>query len=85
MLEIEPGLGADPRGLYRETGVEPDRAEEVLGELGDVHEIGKRDFRLDHPKFGEVSTRVRVFCAKSWTEGVDAAHRQTIRLDLQLS
>jgi selenocysteine-specific elongation factor len=39
MLEIEPTLGADVRGIYRETGVVPERAETILNDLaasGDI-------------------------------------------------
>ena len=59
--------------------------EEGFGEIGIVGQRSKRHFWLDHPKLGEVTRGVRIFCSKGRTEGVHATHRATVRFEFQLT
>ena len=43
----------------------------VPSELHIVIQVGKSDFRLDHPEFSRVTSGVRIFSAECGTEGVN--------------
>mmetsp|Transcript_15972 Transcript_15972/g.44172 ORF Transcript_15972/g.44172 Transcript_15972/m.44172 type:complete len:530 (-) Transcript_15972:142-1731(-) len=45
--------------------------EVVLGQVDVVGQIGETNLGFDHPKLGQVTSRVRVFGPKGWAEGVD--------------
>src|SRR5690606_7558669 len=64
-------------------------AEEMLdvlfGKLHVAFEIAKGHFRLDHPKFREVTRRKRIFRAERRPERVDVGERARVCLAAELS
>ena len=62
-----------------------DVLQERLGQVRVGREVGERDLRLDHPELGQVPRRVGFLGAERRAERVHLAHRQAIRLDVELA
>ena len=62
-----------------------DMAQQRLGQIGIVIEIGKGDLRLNHPELGEVTGRMGILGAKGWAKGVYLGHGQAVGFDRQLA
>ena len=62
-----------------------DGFQQCFGECGVVAQIGKGDFRLDHPEFGEMARGVGILGAKRRPEGIDLGKRHAIGLDIELA
>ena len=61
-----------------------DVLDHILSQTHIVGQIGKRDFRLDHPELGGVARGVGVFGAEGGAEGVDVAegHGEGLAVEL---
>ena len=59
--------------------------EEFFGHACVFGQIGEGDFRLDHPELGQMARGMAVLGAEGGAEGVDLAHRQAERLDVELA
>src|ERR1700760_236315 len=61
-----------------------DEAEEVFGQCHQVIEARVREFGLDHPEFGEVTSSLGFFGAEGGPEAVDLAEGERGALDVEL-
>jgi hypothetical protein len=55
---------------------------ELLRQLHQFRQFRERDFRFDHPEFGQVPPRLRFFRAESGAEAIDLAerHRRSLQI-----
>ena len=60
-------------------------ADELLGQVGIVGQIGKGHLRFDHPEFGGMAGGIGIFGPKGRAEGVDIAEGQGEQFTFQLA